>query len=130
MTIQALAASCAAEPIDVVRIRLTRSTRATVVVSEFRMANRVLADWADQAAQAAPAPERQRDLQVDYEVLFYDGYRLRGCHELLRKGRCHMSLSRVVRRLFKSMAQGAAALAPNAVPGLPQSELSRYLVDG
>ena len=82
MTIQALAASCAAEPIDVVRIRLTRSTRATVVVSEFRMANRVLADWADQAAQAAPAPERQRDLQVDYEVLFYDGYRLRGCHEL------------------------------------------------
>nr|WP_314539010.1 hypothetical protein [uncultured Massilia sp.] len=130
MTIHALAASCAAEPIDVVRIRLTRSTSATVVVSEFRMANRVLADWADQAAQAAPAPGRHGDLQVDYEVLFFDGYRLRGCHALLRKGRCHVSLSRVVRRLFKTMAQGAAALAPNAVAGLPQSELSRYLVDG
>jgi hypothetical protein len=130
MPIHALVASCAAEPIDVVRIRLTRAASATVVVSEFRMANRVLADWADQAAQAAPAAVRGGDLQVDYEVLFFDGYRLRGCHELLRKGRCHVSLSRVVRRLFKTMAQGAAALAPNAPPGLPQSELSRYLVDG
>ena len=122
MPIHALAASCAIEPIDVVRIRLTRPAAATVLVSEFRMANRVLADWADQAGQAS------RDVQVDYEVVFYDGYRLRGCHDLLRKGRCHASLSREVRRLFKSMAQGAAALAP--VPGLPQSELSRYLVDG
>lgn len=125
MTIQAIAACCASEPIDVVRIRLTRPSSATVVVSEFRMANRVLADWAERAAPVC------RDVKVDYEVVFFDGYRLRGCHDLLRKGRCHASLSRVVRRLFKAMAQGAAAIAPAApVPGLPQAELSRYLVDG
>lgn len=125
MSLQALAACGASEPIDVVRIRLTRPSSATVMVSEFRMANRVLADWAGQAAPAC------RDVRVDYEVVFFDGYRLRGCHDLLRKGRCHASLSRVVRKLFKGMAQGAAALAaPVQVPGLPLSELSRYQVDG
>ncbi|WP_296952824.1 hypothetical protein [uncultured Massilia sp.] len=118
MTIPAHAASCAAEPIDVVRIRLTRRASATVVVSEFRMANRVLAGWADEAAPAC------RDVQVDYDIVFFDGYRLRGCHDLLRRGRSHVSLSRVVRRLFKAMAQGAS-MASAAL-----AEPSRYLVDG
>lgn len=111
MTIQTLAAAGAPEPIDVVRIRLTRPSSATVVVSEFRMANRVLAEWAGKAAPACA------DVSIDYEVVFFDGYRLRGCHELLRRGRCEASLSRVVRRLFKGM-----------LPGVP--EPTRYLVDG
>jgi len=34
------------EPIDVVRIRLSRDAGATAIVSEFRLANRVLAAWA------------------------------------------------------------------------------------
>ncbi len=66
-------------------------------------------------------------------MVFFDGYRLRGRHDLLRRGRSHASLSRVVRRLFKAMAQRAsmasAALAA-PVAGLPLAEPSRYLVDG
>ena len=104
----------AAEPIDVVRIRLTRRAGGTVLVSEFRMANRVLADWAAQA---------RSDCQVDFEVTFYDGLRLQGCHALLRKGKCLASLSRVVRRLFKGMAQGLGAQPAGFEP-------ARYLVEG
>lgn len=104
----------AVEPIDVVRIRLTRRAASTVVVSEFRMANRVLADWAAQA---------RHDCHVDFEIVFFDGFRLQGCHALLRKGKCHASLSRAVRRLFKGMAQGMET-APTGF------EPTRYLVEG
>lgn len=110
------------EPIDVVRIRLTRRAGGTVVVSEFRMANRVLADWAAQACH---------DCQVDYEVTFFDGFRLQGCHALLRKGKCHPSLSRVVRRLFKGMAQGMAQGMGQGIEMAPAGfEPGRYLVEG
>ena len=75
-------------------------TPATAVVSEFRMANRILAAWAAQA---------RRDSRVDYEVTFLDGLRLSGGYPLLRKGgKPHASLSRVIRRLFKEMAGGPA----------------------
>jgi hypothetical protein len=100
-------ADAGAEPVDVVRIRLVRRAGATVVVSEFRAANRVLADWAAQACS---------DCQVDFEVTFFDGLRLRGCHPLLRRGKCDASLSRAVRRLVKGMAQDRGT--------------ARYLVDG
>ena len=93
------------EPIDVVRIRLTGEAGATAIVSEFRLANRILAAWAAQA---------RGDCRVDYEITFFDGLRLAGRHALLRKGRAHASLSRVVRRLFKERAGGPAC----------------YLVDG
>jgi hypothetical protein len=95
----------AREPIDVVRIRLSRDAGATAIVSEFRLANRVLAAWAAQASG---------ECGVDYEVTFFDGLRLAGRHALLRKGKAHASLSRVVRRLFKQRAAGPAS----------------YLVDG
>lgn len=93
------------EPIDVVRIRLSREAGATAIVSEFRLANRILAAWAAQASGECP---------VDYEVTFFDGLRLAGRHALLRKGKAHASLSRVVRRLFKERSGGPSA----------------YLVDG
>lgn len=87
------------EPIDVVRIRLSADAGATAVVSEFRMANRILAAWAAQA---------RRDSRVDYEITFFDGLRLSGGYPLLRKGgKPHASLSRVIRRLFKEMAGGS-----------------------
>lgn len=95
----------ACEPIDVVRIRLSQDAGATAIVSEFRLANRILAAWAAQASG---------DCRVDYEVTFFDGLRLAGRHALLRKGKAHASLSRVVRRLFKERSGGPAA----------------YLVDG
>ncbi len=86
------------EPIDVVRIRLCTDAGATAVVSEFRMANRILAAWAAQA---------RRDSRVDYEVTFFDGLRLAGGYPLLRKGgKPHASLSRVIRRLFRETAGG------------------------
>ena len=88
------------EPIEVVRIRLCADAGATAVVSEFRMANRILAAWAEKA---------RRDSRVDYEVTFFDGLRLSGGYPLLRKGgKPHASLSRVIRRLFKETAGGAA----------------------
>lgn len=86
------------EPIDVVRIRLCGAAGATAVVSEFRIANRVLAAWAAQAPS---------DCRVDYEVLFFDGLRLAGDWPLVRKGKPHASLSRVIRRLFKETAGGS-----------------------
>lgn len=85
------------EPIDVVRIRLSRDAGATAIVSEFRLANRVLAAWAAEALG---------ECGIDYEVTFCDGLRLAGHHALLRKGKAHASLSRVVRRLFKVRAAG------------------------
>jgi hypothetical protein len=87
------------EPIDVVRIRLRADAGATAVVSEFRLANRILAAWAAQA---------RGDSRVDYEVTFFDGLRLSGGYPLLRKGKPHASLSRVIRRLFKETAGGPA----------------------
>jgi hypothetical protein len=85
------------EPIDVVRIRLCGAAGATAVVSEFRSANRILAAWAAQA---------RSDCRVDYEVTFFDGLRLAGGWPLVRKGKPHASLSRVIRRLFKEQAGG------------------------
>lgn len=96
------------EPIDVVRIRLSQGAGATAIVSEFRLANRILAAWAAQASG---------ECGVDYEVTFFDGLRLAGHHALLRKGKAHVSLSRVVRRLFKERAGAGAGPAAYLVDG-------------
>jgi hypothetical protein len=51
------------------RAYLSADAGATAVVSEFRMANRILAAWAAQA---------RRDSRVDFEITFFDGLRLSG----------------------------------------------------
>jgi hypothetical protein len=97
------------EPIEVARIRLQDWINATVVLSDFRSADRVLACW------SAIRPRGQ----VAFEVTFADGQVACGCYAFgKRRERC--SLGTHVRRVLL-----AGVPAPEqAEPGC----LERYLI--
>jgi hypothetical protein len=97
------------EPIDVARIRLQNRNDATVVLSDFRSAERVLACWANMRPNG----------QVVFEVTFVDGQVACGCYAFgKRRGRC--SLGAHVRRVLLA----AVPMPEQAVPGC----LARYLI--
>jgi len=96
------------EPIDVVRIRLSMPASATALISEYRSADQVLAQWACRAGGGAAGNT------VDYEITFFDGYVMRGCYPFFRRGKLKRSFSSHVRALLR---QGAPTLG-----------LTRYLV--
>jgi hypothetical protein len=91
------------ELIDVALIRLVRSACSSAVVSEFRNADRLLADW---------AAHTLGDCRFEFEITFIDGFMFHGSYEFFRKGTCRPSLSRYVRRALD-----------------PASDSMRYLVD-
>jgi hypothetical protein len=83
------------EPVDVVRIRLSMPTNATALLSEYRSADKVLAQWACQC-------ERDMDVDtVDYEITFFDGYVMRGCYSFFRRGKLKRSFSSHIRALMR-----------------------------
>jgi hypothetical protein len=78
------------EHIDVTRIRLWNPKNATVLISEFQSADRVLARWALQSDRG----------QVGFEIVFADGYTVSGTHEFFRDGKRRCLFSTHVRRLM------------------------------
>lgn len=74
---------------DVVRIRLQRCAKSTVMVSEFRSADRVLADWARESGCDC----------IDFEVKFFDGCILRGCYAIAPKAKSRQAFSKHIRHL-------------------------------
>jgi hypothetical protein len=97
------------EPIEVARIRLQDRINATVVLSDFRSADRVLACWANTRPRG----------QVAFEVTYADGQVACGCYAFgKRRERC--SLGGHVRRVLLA----AVPMPEQAAPGC----LERYLI--
>jgi hypothetical protein len=88
------------EHIDVLRIRLWNPTRATVLISEFQSADRVLARWGLHA---------DRD-HVGFEIVFADGTVVSGSHEFFRNGKRRCLFSTHVRRLMDQAARSRYAI--------------------
>lgn len=109
----------AGEPIDILRVRLTRSERSAVV-SELYTADTLLNAWAADVGQA---------LAFSFEVTFADGCTFCGQYRQGKGRRSRPSLSRVVRRVFKSLRQSPPAW-PEGIAFLkgPTAEFSRYAV--
>jgi hypothetical protein len=101
------------EQVDVLRIRMWNPQHATAMLSEFHLADRVLARWGD----------RPDCNPVGFEVTFVDGYIVRGCYEFFRKGKRRCLFSTYVRRLLRS-----AAFPAGQAMALANPAVSRYLV--
>jgi hypothetical protein len=83
---------------DVVRIRLWNAQNATVFVSEFHKAERVLEEWGS-------LPGRR---PVGFEIRFVDGAVVEGAHELFRNGKRRCLLATHVRRLLCAAPAGSS----------------------
>lgn len=99
---------CPDEKIDVTRIRISQAGIHAAVLGEFRAADRLLSDWADSAKEY---------LEVDFEVVFEDGYAYRGRYGFRRRSRGRPSLSKFVRQAF--------ATRSDKLPPRPE----RYLIE-
>ena len=108
----ASSARCATddELIDVLRIRLRNRANATVLLSEFRAAERILTCWADQSLCD----------QVEFEVTFCDGCVVRGSFPAVHVGRRKRSLGALVIRLLDGIVPAST--------DVPEGPLSRYLI--
>lgn len=101
------------ELIDVLRIRLSTPACATALMSEFWRADRVLANWAAQADCK----------QVNFEVMFCDGFVVRGSYAHFKNGKRSRPFSSHVRSMLKLATPASGGEQP-----LVQPALSRYLV--
>jgi hypothetical protein len=78
------------ERVDILRIRLWNSQRATALLAEYHDADRVLARWAD----------RPDCNPIGFEVIFIDGHTVRGCHDFFQRGKRKCLFSTYVRKLL------------------------------
>ena len=101
------------EQVDVVQIRLWSAHSTMALVSEFRCADRVLADWGRSSG---------RD-PVRFEVRFADDHVVRGAHEFFRNGKRQCLLTTHVRRLLSR-----ADTLPAPGPVERAHEGPRYLI--
>lgn len=98
------------ELIDVVRIRLRNPAKGTVLLSDFRCADKILASWAHEASCD----------QVEFEVTFFDGYIVRGSYPFARTGKRKRSLGAQVSHMLSCIT----ATTEDA----PAHGLLRYLI--
>jgi hypothetical protein len=115
----AAAGNCAAnEPIDVMRIKLTRPSGTTAVVAELWAADSVLLQWAQ---------SNGLERELNFEVTFVDGYIFRGRFKFAKNKPRRPSLSRLVRHVFSQSPNAHLAWPKGAVfANLPATDLSRY----
>lgn len=84
--------SYAAEPVEVLRIRLWNAGNATALLAECQGADRVLASWAGHAGSGA----------VGFEVVLADGRVVRGSHAFFSRGKRACLFATHVRRLLRA----------------------------
>lgn len=101
------------EEIDVLRIRLWNSLKATAVLSDFYSTDRVLADWAKTSGCSG----------VRYEVSFVDGYVVKGYHVFFNRGKRQCTFSAHLRRRMAELAETGGEALPNLPPA---QDASRY----
>lgn len=101
------------EQIDVLRIRLWNSMKATAVLSDFYSTDRVLANWAQTSCCSG----------VRYEVSFVDGFVVKGYHVFFNRGKRQSTFSAHLRRRMAELDEADGEDLPDLPPA---RDVSRY----